>query len=82
MGGKYLGATMFATRKNKELILLVTILQHTFPPEERVNLSTFSPACLPTQSNIMSGQQGHISGGYLINIFKNILFRMGAGGTA
>ena len=74
MGEKYLSATMFATRKNIELILLVTILQHTFPPEERVNLSSFSPACLPTQSNNMSGQQGHISGGCLINIFKNIFF--------
>ena len=46
-----------------------------------MNLSSFSPACLPTQSNNMSGQLGHISGGCLINInvFSFVTYRVGWG---
>ena len=56
MGGKYLGATMFATRKNIELILLVTILlndllvfQNTFSTRRESEPFHLLP-CLPAHT--------------------------------
>ena len=41
------------------------ILTFSSSSGERVNLSTFSPACLPRESNSLEGRVGHILGGFL-----------------
>jgi hypothetical protein len=38
---------------------------HNLPPEERVDLFTFPPVCLPSQNDSFTGKEGSVYGGTL-----------------